>query len=148
MSSQQRGRRNGGPSDAFAFSDEYFAQVSSARFSDLTKPTFCPFAILMASLNEASILVSSVPIPARNTLQSRWKFGAPPTLSRSCNQRFCLTYCLLTRLEELSTRSPKSALKTTVSSFCRNHRKRFSAGIRTPNFETRSQPFSRVSVSR
>ena len=46
-----------------------------------------------------------------------------------------LRYCLLTRLQELSTRSPKSTLKTKLSSFCRNHRNRFRAGLRTPNFE-------------
>jgi hypothetical protein len=40
------------------------------------------------------------------------QFGAPPTLSRSCNQRLCLPYCLLTMLEELSTKSPKSTPKT------------------------------------
>ena len=63
------------------------------------------------------------------------QFGAPPTLSRSCNQCLCLPYCLLTMLEELSTRSPKSTPKTKLSSFCGNHRNRFRASLRTPNFE-------------
>src|ERR1700732_2949119 len=38
-------------------------------------------------------------------------------------------------LEELSTRSPKSTPKTKLSSFCGNHRNRFRASLRTPNFE-------------
>ena len=63
------------------------------------------------------------------------QFGTPPTLSGSCNQSLCLPYWLLTLFEELSTRSPKSTPKTKLSSFCGNHRNRFRASLRTPNFE-------------
>src|SRR6516164_10957164 len=61
-----------------------------------------------------------------------------------CDQRCCLPYpyCLPTKLEELSTSPPTSTLKTKLSSFCRNHRNRFSAGLKTPNFEPGQTFFS------
>ena len=61
--------------------------------------------------------------------------GTPPTPSRSCDQHCCLPYCLPTKLEGLSTKPPKNTLKTKLTSFCRNHRNRLSASLRTPNFE-------------
>jgi hypothetical protein len=47
----------------------YSAYVASARFSSETD--FCSLAVSMAAQNEASILVSSAPIAARNTPRSR-----------------------------------------------------------------------------
>ena len=44
----------------------------------------------------------------KHTRRARCKFGKPPTLSRSCDQRCCLPFCLPTRLEELSTMPPNS----------------------------------------
>jgi hypothetical protein len=52
-----------------AFCLRYSSWVASARFCSETD--FCSFAILMASQNEASILVSSALIAARNTPRRR-----------------------------------------------------------------------------